>query len=463
MGHTQKGIYRMSETLEMMRRINKLFSQLQNVPGRLDKEYLIRQLKKECPYIEDDLTFCFEVLAGMHKIGFTLNIQDTCPACHQKLGDDGMCYNNQCKRYDPLGQYFLPQISIKEFCQPLLNMLNLQEDYIYSVEQQFRGYGWFLNPLFNREWKLGIGPSQLKKQDISPMLAKKFDPSKFPADEEYYLTEKIDGNRCIARYNESIEKWEFFTRSGKPMKVDFDMADMPKEYIWDGEVVSESQYSDPSQGNFNATSGIINSKYGSKSGLIYLIFDFIYKISYKERRRFIGGICREKSNNLISKNVRILPILKICTKDTLVDDVSHYLEEITSRGGEGVMINLGSSLYQNKRTDSLLKVKKVYSMDMKVIDVLPGTGKYEGLVGSLECYARDPSTGIGYSCQVGSGLSDFQREEWAFDPSQIVGKIVEVAYFSVSQDKQVTGSKLFSLRFPRLKRVRTDKTETSID
>jgi len=453
----------MSETLEMMRAIRKLFGQLELTSGRLDKEYLINNFKKQYPYAVDDLTYCFEVLAGMHKINFTLSIPDRCPRCGHELGDDGMCYNRECAAYDPVGQYFLPQISIKDFCAPLFQMVDHSYTSIEHINNTFRGYGWFLNPLFNREWKLGIGPSQLEKPDISPMLAKKFDPDKIPEDDEYYLTEKIDGNRCIAKYSIEKDKWEFWSRSGKPFKAEFDMGDLPKEYIYDGEVVSRSQYENPSQGNFNATSGIINSKYGAKTGLIYLIFDLIYKISYKERRQVIAGILGEKLDNSISNNVKILPVLAICNKQDLVDTVSKYLDIITSRGGEGVMINLGSWSYQNKRTDKLLKVKKVYTMDMKVLDVIPGTSKYEGLVGSLECFAQDPVTKVKYVCMVGSGLSDYQREHWAFNPEEIIGKIVEVAYFSLSQDKMLTGSTQYSLRFPRLKRVREDKNETSVD
>ena len=61
------------------------------------------------------------------------------------------------------------------------------------------------------------------------------------------------------------------------------------------------------------------------------------------------------------------------------------------------------------------------------------------------------------------GLSDEQRELWAMDPSLIVGKIIEVGYFSMSQNANLNGTKYYSLRFPRLKQVRYDKEVTSID
>lgn len=441
--------------------IRQLFVRLENTGSRLEKEYLIKSAKNDNPEILEDLDYCFEVLAGMHKINFTLNIPDKCPGCGKELGQDGMCYNKDCKCYDPVGQYFLPLTPIKDFCAPLFSMPDHSFMSVNHINNLFRGYGWFLNPLFNREWKLGIGPSLLEKSDISPMLAKKYDPDRIPDDNEYYLTEKLDGNRCVARYNVQLSKWEFFSRSGKPLKVDFDMKDLPTEYIFDGEILSIDQIKNPSQENFNTLSGIINSKQRDKTRLIYAIFDLMINISYKERTLVIREICAQKLKDNPSSNVMILPLLAICNKQELNKTVQYYLDLITSKGGEGVMINLGSWSYQHKRTDKLLKVKNVYTMDMEVINVIPGTGKYEGLVGSLECVICSKNGEPEYHCLVGSGLSDFEREQWAIHPEKIIGKIVEVAYFSLSQDKSTRGSLSYSLRFPRFKGVRKDKNTTS--
>lgn len=444
-----------------MRELRNLFLSLEHTSSRIEKEMLISQLKKKYPELVDDLNFCFEVLAGQHKINFTLNISDKCPGCGQNLVIDGMCYNKDCKCYDPVGKEFLPMITFKQFCQPLFEMSDHSYMSVNHINNLFRGYGWFLNPLFNREWRLGIGPSQLEKADISPMLAKKYDPDKIPSDDEYYLTEKLDGNRCVARYNFQLSKWEFFSRSGKTLKVDFDMKDLPKEYIFDGEILSIDQIKNPSQENFNTLSGIINSKQGDKTRLIYTIFDLMLNIPYKERTLVIRGICAQKLKDNPSTNVMILPLLAICNKQELNKTVQYYLDLITSKGGEGVMINLGSRSYQHKRTDKLLKVKNVYTMDMEVINVIPGTGKYDGLVGSLECVIYSKNEEPEYHCLVGSGLSDFEREQYAMHPEKIIGKIVEVAYFSLSQDKNTRGTLSYSLRFPRFKGVRSDKNTTS--
>ena len=97
---------------------------------------------------------------------------------------------------------------------------------------------------------------------------------------------------------------------------------------------------------------------------------------------------------------------------------------------------------------------------MRVVDTEFGTGKYELCVGYIYCEATLPN-GSKISCKVGTGLSDEQRTRWAMYPTDIIGKIVEIAYFSLSQSKNTYGTTQYSLRFPRLKKVRTDKNETS--
>ena len=158
--------------------------------------------------------------------------------------------------------------------------------------------------------------------------------------------------------------------------------------------------------------------------------------------------------------VRILPTLKVYNKS--IDDagLNELLSDIVKSGGEGLMVNTGSGLYVPKRTDDLLKVKQVQTMDMKVVDTELGTGKYFLCVGTLYCEAVLPN-GDKISCAVGTGLSDEQRTRWAMYPMEIIGKIVEVSYFSLSQSKTSYGTTMYSLRFPRLKKVRTDKNETS--
>lgn len=452
------------DTRERLKELRTMCMQLEATPSRLDKQAIVARYKAQDKQLARDIDYMFEILAGRHPTGFTVSfsIENEAPVlvnCEQSLA---------------------------EFLKPIFSIENRQSSTIARLAQKYRGCGLYLNPLLNLEWRLGIGPSQLTVAETQPMLAKKLDLDKVPVitKEEikylraqrhseihrmYYITEKLDGNRCEARYDWDDEQWKFWSRSGKQLKVNFDMAGFDKDLIFDGEILSKDQLEHPGQGNFNALSGALNSKYGNKDQLVYMIFDINAPTwTYRERRKYLEVI---QVNRLVHctpfqlDKVRVLKLLATATLEDLEEVVNYWLNKIVSKGGEGIMINCGWRLYERKRTDSLLKVKPVYSMDMRVTETIEGTGKNDGIVGSLFCEAYDSVTDRKYRCNVGTGISDEQRRCWANDPSKIIGKIIEVEYFSVSQDKysRSLGTKVFALRFPRLKRVRTDKEDTSVD
>lgn len=451
-------------TSERLKELRTMCMQLEATPSRLDKQAIVAKHKAKDKQLARDIDYMFEILAGKHPIGFTasFSIEKEAPALEG------------CTQ------------SLEEFLEPIFSIENRQSDTLYRLTYWYRGCGLYLNPILNREWRLGIGPSQLEVAETQPMLAKKLDLGKVPtitksevdylikqgcvgAQGVYYLTEKLDGNRCEARYDWSAKKWKFWSRSGKQLKVDFDMCGFDKNFIYDGEILSKAQLENPGQGNFNALSGALNSKYGNKDQLVYMIFDINNPAwIYSQRRNYLE---RQQSDRLMNctpfqlNRVKVLKLLAAATLEDLEGVVNYWLNRIVNKGGEGVMINCDWRFYERKRTDSLLKVKPVYSMDMRVTETIEGTGKNDGVVGSLFCEAYDLSTGKKYRCNVGTGISDEQRRCWANDPSKIIGKIIEVEYFSASQDEysRSLGTKVFALRFPRLKRVRTDKEDTSVD
>lgn len=436
-----------------MDQLLSLFRHLEKTSSRNLKMYAIDSFRSGMGTMASkDLDYCLEVLDGRWKVGYTyFKIQS--------YSTVDVSTKQQAERKD---------ISLQEFLRPVFNPSGRDEGTTYRVCAQFREFQDFIEPLVNRKWRLGIGKSLLGVKEASPMLGKKYDSSKIPESKDgYYITEKLDGNRCIAQWVQEQERWVFTSRSGKEMRVQFDMRGFPKEYIYDGEILSRSQWNNPGQANFNSLSGAINSKYGNKQDLLYTIFDIILPgTTYACRRdklekiridlRYPQGCCCSHI-----PDVWILPVLQYCPdKKDLEFAISFQLDAVTGRGGEGLMVNVGSRHYEQKRTDAILKVKQTQTMDMKVTELFEGTGKHEGRVGALNCICRGDD-GTVYECRVGTGLSDDQRTLWANNPDKILGKIVEVSYFSISQDAKARGTKYYSLRFPRLKKVRNDKKETS--
>lgn len=423
---------------------DKIIEDLQSTSSRIEKEQIIKAIPAE---LKEDFQYILEILAGKHKLGYTYDTRYVANSIF-----DGE-----------------KETTFKEYIQPLFEPMksnNFTVINCINAMSQCRYRSYLIASIVNRTLRLGIGPSQLPKDGLAPMLAKKFEDVKLK-DDVYYVTEKLDGNRCIARYDGS--KWLFTSRNGKPLKVNIDMGDLPTDVVYDGELLSSQQTYDSNsaylsiingekikqyRGQFNRTSGVINSKYKNKD-LVYNIFDVMTDDSYSMRRQYLDSII-----NRVSPETRILPVLaKInCNYE---NTIGRMLDKMTEAGAEGLMLNNGAALYQHKRTNDLIKVKNTYTMDMLVKDWEYGTGKYDGMLGALHCEAITDNKRI--EAKVGTGISDAQRELWADDPSLIVGKIVEVSYFSMSQNSGTYGTKLYSLRFPRLKRVRYGKEVTSVD
>ncbi len=427
-----------------------IFEDLQDTNSILEKRFIVNKIPE---WLTEDFQYIIECLNGKHKFGYTYNVSPYWSTTDRVV-------NNNCSVKDVLEWLQEPRINGN------LSQTNID----WYCNQTLELY-WFFDPIVNRTLKLGIGNSILPKDGLAPMLAKKYEGSIKYDHNGYYITEKLDGNRCIASYEDG--NWVFRSRNGKLMHVNFDMGDLPTEFVYDGEVMSRSQTISSMKlisnllygtcdflvykNEFNSTSGLINRHSGEKE-LIYNIFDIMIDgAPYYERREELDRIA---SNGVQSLDVRIVPVVVKTDFNNLNDITSDCLSKVCNMGGEGLMINLASGAYHHKRTDQLLKLKQVQSIDMVVTGIQEGSGKYEYMVGAINCLCNTDD-GKCIEVSVGSGLSDEQRADWYLHPEKIIGKIVEVQYFSMSQDGKNRGTCFYSLRFPRLKTVRTDKNTTS--
>ena len=432
--------------IDRITKFNDLFEDLQSTTSRLDKEYTVHSFFSRYPELQTDWEYILETLAGKHPIGFTFNA-DT---AHVGVPE---CYGE-----------------IKLWIMRLEAMTPKTNENIAHI-QHIAGslVGKFLEPIVNRTLRLGIGRSLLEPGELSPMLAKKFEPDKAPIF-NYIVTEKLNGNRCIAYYDEISCKWNFVSRSCKPLKIKIDMTGLPLSYIYDGELLSYDQTQQSlrrtyeiqnefdltemsefeASREFSKTTGMVNDN-STDHFLVYNIFDIVNSNEIAEKRK---EILAEISKNIkyAYPQVRILPVLY---KGKDFNIIKKLLDNITFSGGEGVMLNQPFMSYLHKRTDALLKYKKVKTMDMMVIDVYEGTGKYEMMAGGIRCRLITDDGRV-VNCNVGSGLSDAQRDSWYQNPNSIIGSVVEIGYQAISQNKN-SSDKEYSLQFPRLLKVRKDK------
>lgn len=94
----------------------------------------------------------------------------------------------------------------------------------------------------------------------------------------------------------------------------------------------------------------------------------------------------------------------------------------------------------------VLKDKEIIDVDVEVVGIFEGEGKFKGMLGGLEIVYK----GQRQKCGGGKATDHFRRMVWA-DPAIMVGKIVQVHGLSESEDGL--------LREPRWIRMREDKTE----
>lgn len=158
----------------------------------------------------------------------------------------------------------------------------------------------------------------------------------------------------------------------------------------------------------------------------------IYRKNFKETIQVVRASESERSPIHIEEIYSLSPVDSRLYYDKCLDPreelVQEMLDEVVALGYEGLVLHTESKM---------LKVKKHYTEDVRVIGVVPGKGKYEGMMGAL-------MTGCG---KVGTGFDDKERKE--FFTQDMVGKTIEVEFM-----EKTAGSKF---RHPRFVRLREDK------
>ena len=74
-----------------------------------------------------------------------------------------------------------------------------------------------------------------------------------------------------------------------------------------------------------------------------------------------------------------IPQIRLNSEDALLN----MLDEIVTKGGEGLMLHRADSLYHSGRSDDLLKLKPWQDAEATVVEILPGKSKFNGMMGSL--------------------------------------------------------------------------------
>lgn len=199
--------------------------------------------------------------------------------------------------------------------------------------------------------------------------------------------------------------------------------------------------------SFSELNGILNRKYEQVDDVYIQVHDFIpqFNVSIEAETRY--KFAEEIVHRIDLPSVRLSPILSISSDPT---QWRSSAEKVWEKGGEGVILKRLKAPYSpEKRNFDLMKIKEEVTLDLVVVDMVVGQGKYQGTLGALIVQEKNGNK------HTVSGMTDAQRDVWWTNKSEIIGKVVEVKAMKKLKDG--------SLREPRFKAIRFDKNVDEID
>ena len=323
--------------------------------------------------------------------------------------------------------------------------------------------------IIDKDLKCRIGESLINKAvpntipTFDVALAEKFEPEMVNFEtEEWYVSRKLDGVRCIVVVDEN-GRVSSFSRQGKMFetlgKVEECISRLNlRSVVFDGEICMVD--SDGKE-DFQSIMKVIRKKNHTIQNVKYKMFDYLSLTEFSNQRSI-----RKLSERLNALEGTVMTLQMVLEKERPNDrgicevlyqekirDIKHFqvwTDVAGEDGWEGVMLrkNVG---YKGKRSKDLLKAKKFHDAEYVVEGIT--FGPIRRLVEGQEITETMTSQIMikhkGFEVGVGSGFSMEQRMEFHQDPSKIVGRTITVQYFEETHNQE--GG--ISLRFPVLKHI----------
>lgn len=338
--------------------------------------------------------------------------------------------------------------------------ISVCQDVLATMSQHSPDLAELLEKLICKDLSIGcdaktinmVMPKLIPTFDVQ-LAQKYFDKPEKLEGKTFALTTKIDGGRIIAIRGANAVA--FFTRAGQRYEglVDLEkemMETFPEGTVLDGEITILENAGIPSKEAYKQAMKITRSD-GEKHGLKMLVFDLLTleewvtqkcERSWEERRAFLHILFQFGGARTYFE---LLPVLY---QGSDTSKVLEYLDQALANNEEGVMINICDAPYEFKRTWNLMKVKKMNTLDLQIVDFEEGSGRLSGTLGAIHVRYKN-----GNIVRVGSGFSDILRTQIWADKDKYLYSICEIQYF----EETTNADGGISLRFPVFKDFRPDK------
>jgi DNA ligase 1 len=276
---------------------------------------------------------------------------------------------------------------------------------------------------------------------------------------------KLDGVRVLALCTKN--RVTLYSRNGKQFENFPDIEEQLNRikdrisletkgpFVLDGEIVGES---------FQALMKQAQRKSNVKTkDMTYYIFDAIPLADFERgfwnaqqhKRTLMLSINQEHIES--EPNLRVMPGMDVDLGTAEGQDIMRrFANDAVVDGFEGIMIKDVGAPYECKRSSFWMKWKPVMTVDLNIVGFEEGTGRNAGRLGAIICEGTDNDRAI--HVNVGSGLSDADRDKYWHSRNDLLGRVVEVAADAVTQNQDGT----YSLRFPRFVRFRGFETGEKI-
>ena len=388
--------------------------------------------------------------------------------------------------YHPAWQYFVTSDNLKKKNHLVArkneykNFFDLLEDLksrritghdaiaaVNSFIEHHSDYEELIHCIIDKDLKTRAGDKIINKAikdhipEFSVALADKYESKLVNWKDNWYVSRKLDGVRCIAIVD-SNSNTRFYSRTGKELHTLNVVADGIRSLgiintVLDGEICLVD---DEGNEDFQGIMKELRKKDHIIPNPSYKVFDMITPDEFwskkgEHNRQY--SIRYENLREVMRDNT--CACLSLLAQDKVTDDDVFQLwsKRASDYAWEGIMLRADKP-YKGKRSKDLLKVKKFFDDEYEVVDVEMGPFRYvldgkEHEEIMLSCVMIQHK---GHTVRVGSGFTIDQRQEFYRHPNRILGKQILVQYFE--ETKNQDGN--LSLRFPTFKYLYGEKRDT---